>query len=146
MEISQKSKRNNSNIKLLSFRRFGGGTGWGRILCRKLPIWPKPILTKRNSSNKKKASFGTMMKTTLSSTWKTRKIKYKNHRKAPPKNKNPPTPKTHTKLRNNPTTTVQKHPPNKITPITKSTNHKADTKMSSWQAKAMKSVSILMNL
>lgn len=87
-----------------------------------------------------------MMKITLSSTWKTRKIKDKNHKKAPPKNKNPQTPKTHTKLRKNPTTTVQKHPPNKITPITKSTNHKADTKMSSWQAKAMKSVLISMNL
>lgn len=72
-----------------------------------------------------------MMTITQLSTWKTPKIKNKNHKKKPQTNKNPPTPKTHTKLRNNPTTTVHKHPLNKITPITKSTNPKADTKMSS---------------
>ena len=73
-----------------------------------------------------------MMTITPLSTWKTRKIKDKNHNKSPKTNKNPLNKKTHTKLRNNPTTTVQKPPPNKIIPITKSTNPKADTKMSSW--------------
>ncbi len=87
-----------------------------------------------------------MMTITPLSTWKTRKIKDKNHKKSPQTNKNPLNQKTHTKLRNNPTTTVQKPPPNKITPITKSTNPKADTKMSSWQTKTMTSVSISMNL
>jgi hypothetical protein len=87
-----------------------------------------------------------MMTITPLSTWKTPKIKNKNHKKTPQTNKNPLNQKIHTKLRNNPTTTVQKHPLNKITPITKSTNPKADTKMSSWQTKAMKSVSIPMNL
>jgi hypothetical protein len=80
------------------------------------------------------------------STWKTWKIKDKNHKKSPQTDKNPSNPKTHTKLRNNPTTTVQKPPLNKIIPITKSTNPKADTKMSSWQAKTMKIVSISINL